>query len=86
MREERLRHLVLGCLLNLADYWKVRRMPLVCPSCFERASEATFAQGRWAVRKDLHCDACGEMSDVSGWRLAASYKKGGPKLPSLSGN
>lgn len=87
MREERLRHLFLGSLLSFVERWKVRRMPLVCPSCLKRASEATFAQGRLLVaEKSLHCDVCGTASDIAGWRLAAEYQKWGASFPDLSGS
>ena len=87
MREERLRHLVFGSLLSLVERWKVRRMPLACPSCLKRASDATFAQGRLLVgEKSLHCDACVTASDIAGWRLAAEYQKRRESFPDLSGS
>lgn len=87
MREERLRHVVFNSLFSFVGRWKVRRLPLVCPNCLERASEATFARGRWLVaEKNLHCDACGVASDIAGWRLAAACRKKGERSPSLSEN
>lgn len=87
VKVERFRHFFLGNLFNVIDKWKARRMPLVCPSCFERASEATFTQGHWLVgEKKLHCDACGTANYIAGWRLAADYHKRAERFPLVSGN
>lgn len=82
MRIDRFRFLVFGGLFSLIDHWKARRLPLVCPSCLEPASEATLARRRRLMReKPLRCEACGAANDIAGWRLAADYQKRGDTFP-----
>lgn len=87
MRVDRFRHLAFGGLFGLIDHWKARRLPLVCPRCFEAASEATLARGQRLVgEKNLHCEACGTTHDIAGWRLAADYQKTDDSFPFLAKN
>jgi hypothetical protein len=87
MRVDRFHLLAVGGLFGLIDQWKAMRLPLVCPSCFERALEATLTQGqRLIIEKILHCQACGTTHDIAGWRLAADYQKRGDSLPFLAKN
>lgn len=87
MRIDRFHLFVFGGLFNLIDRWKARRLPLVCPSCLEPASEAALARGqRLLGEKKLHCDACGIAHDIAGWRLAADYQKSGDRVPFLARN
>lgn len=87
MRVDRFRFWVFGGLFSLIDYWKAKRLPLVCPSCLEPPTSATLVRGqRLMGEKQLRCEACGAANDIAGWRLAAEYQKRGDPFPFLAGN
>lgn len=58
------------------ERWKNRNFWLACPSCRQKASDETFAKGRYLLSEEgLECDRCKAVNDVLFWRSQGVSQK-----------